>query len=66
MYVLIHQIIFWLYLYFLNIVPYFSSTPVLTFSMDVVFILSIACGEIPVSGHVVCSEMPVSGPCSMW
>ena len=31
---------FWLYLYFLNIL-YFSSTPVLTSSIDVVFILSI-------------------------
>ena len=40
-YVLIHHIIFRLYLYFLNIVPYFLSTPVLTFSIDVVFILSI-------------------------
>ena len=35
-------IFFRLYLYFLNIVLYFfSSTPVLTFSIDVVFILSI-------------------------
>ena len=39
-YVLIHHIIFLLYLYFLNIV-YFSSTPVLTSSIDVVFVLSI-------------------------
>ena len=40
-YVLLHYIIFRLYLYFLNNVLYFSSTPVLTFSIDVVFILSI-------------------------
>ena len=39
-YVLIHHIIFWYHLYFLNIL-YFSSTPVLTSSIDVVFILSI-------------------------
>ena len=31
---------FWLYLYFLNVL-YFSSTPVLTSSIDVVFVLSI-------------------------
>ena len=34
-YILIHHIIFWLYLYFLNIL-YFLSTPVLTSSIDVV------------------------------
>ena len=39
-YVLIHHIIFWLYLYFLNIL-YFSSTHVLTSSIDIVFALSI-------------------------
>ena len=39
-YVLIHHFIFWLYLYFLNIL-FFSSTPVLTSSIDVVFVLSI-------------------------
>ena len=39
-YVLIHQIIFRLYLYFLNnLLHFFSSTPVLTFSIDVVLIL---------------------------
>ena len=41
-YVLIHHIIFRLYLYFFNNVLYFlSSTPVLTVFIDVVFILSI-------------------------
>ena len=40
-YVLIHHIIFWLYLYFLNIL-FFSSTPVLTSSIDIVFLLSIS------------------------
>ena len=40
-YVLIHHIIFWLYLYFLNILYFFSSTLVLTSSIDVVFVLSI-------------------------
>ena len=38
-YVLIHHIIFWLYLYFLNIL--FLSTPEPTSSIDVVFVLSI-------------------------
>ena len=41
--VLIHHIIFRLYLYFLNDVFYISSSPVLTFSIDVIFILSILC-----------------------
>ena len=36
-YVLMHHIIFWLYLYS----SFFSSTPVLTSSIDVVFVLSI-------------------------
>ena len=35
-YVLIHHIIFWLYLYFLNIL-YFSGTPILTSSIDVFY-----------------------------
>ena len=39
-YVLIHHIIFWLYLYFLNIF-FFSSTHVLSSSIDVVLVLSI-------------------------
>ena len=39
-YVLIHHIIVWLYLYFLNI-PIFLSTSVLTSSIGVVFVLSI-------------------------
>ena len=39
-YVLIQHIIFWLYLYFLNIL-YFSSTLVLTSSIDLVFVLYI-------------------------
>ena len=39
MYVLIRHIIFWLYLYFLNI-NFFSNTLVLTSSIDVVFVLS--------------------------
>ena len=39
-YVLIHHLIVWLYLYFLNIL-FFSSTPVLTSSIDVVYVLSI-------------------------
>ena len=45
-YVLIHHIIFWLYLYFLNIL-FFSSTPVLTSSIGVVFVLSINDCRIP-------------------
>ena len=40
-YVLVHHIIFWLYLYFLNFYFIFSSTPVLASSIDVVFVLSI-------------------------
>ena len=32
---------FWLYFYCLNILSFFSSTPVLTYSIDVVFLLSI-------------------------
>ena len=40
-YALIHHIIFWLYLYFLNILYFFSSTPVLKTSIDVVFVLSL-------------------------
>ena len=41
-YVLIHHMVFRLYLYILNSVLYFSSsTPVLTCSIDVVFILSM-------------------------
>ena len=41
MYVLIHHITFWLYLYFLNIICfYFSSSLALTSSIDVVFLLS--------------------------
>ena len=39
-YVLIHYIIFWLYLYFLNIL-FFSNTPVQASSIDVVFVLYI-------------------------
>ena len=42
-YVLIHHIILGLYLYFLNIVLFFSSTPVLTSSIDVVFVLYCLC-----------------------
>ena len=37
---------FWLYCYFLNILYFFSSTPVLTSSIDVVFVLSILLGKI--------------------
>ena len=44
-YVLIHHIIYWLYLYFLNIL-YFSSTPVLSSPIDVVFVLFIGTKEI--------------------
>ena len=40
-YVLIHHIIFWLNLYFLNVLYLFSSTPVLTSSIDVIFVLSM-------------------------
>ena len=49
-YVLIHHSIFRLYIYFLNIVLYFSSIPVLTFFIDVVFILSIK--KALISQHV--------------
>ena len=44
---------FRLYLYFLNIVPFFSSTPVLTFSIEVVFILSILLQNKPFGGKMV-------------
>ena len=46
----IHHIIFWIYLYFLNIL-YFSSTPVLTSSIDVVSVLSIK--TIQISGYTL-------------
>ena len=48
-YVLIHHVVIWLYLYFLNIL-YFSSTPVLTSSIDVVFVFSITYGGLPFLG----------------
>ena len=47
LYVLLHHMIFRLYLYILNgVFSFLSSTPVLAFSIDVVFILSIPMYQI--------------------
>ena len=56
-YVLIHHMLFWLYLYVLNSLLFLSSTPVLTVSIDVVIILFIGIsntGDVNENGF----EMP--------
>ena len=51
-YVLIHHIIFWPYLYFLNIL-YFFNTPVQTSSIDIDFVLSILWVLLEYCGAIV-------------
>ena len=64
-YVLIHHIIFGFIFYFLNILYFFSSTPVLTSSIDIVFVLSIGFAILTqtiVSLHyftVQCSDLEI-------
>ena len=55
--VLIHHIIFWLFLYFLNILYFFSSTPVLTSSIDVWCAVNV---PLPLTDTV---QLPINGPC---
>ena len=51
---LIHHISFRHYLYFLDIVLFFLSTPVLTFSIDIVFILSIDINNLTMDYCWIC------------
>ena len=56
--VVIHPINFWLYLYFLNILYFFSSTPVLTSSIDVCCAVNV---PLPLTDTV---QLPINGPCT--
>ena len=71
-YVLIHHIIFQLYICFLKLFFIFSSTPVLTFSIDVVFLLSILWRdwlvECPADDDMIANAMRAEGlaPQGVW
>ena len=52
-FIVIVIVVFWLYLYFLNIL-YFFNTPVLTSSIDVVFVLSIGWLNVQQHMHAAC------------